>query len=132
MNALSVEVPEQKQLNSKMILEEETFKKFCYYPNDLSRGSKKKILASCNECGKVRETSKNAYRILCESCVRKKEHLSEETRQKLSESCSGKKKKIIILENAFQKNINKNCEKRIAEKRLTHMEIKLQTKQKEK
>ena len=62
-----------------MICEEETFKKFGYYSNELSRGSKKKILASCDECGKVRETSKNAYRILCLQCaIRKYSHLLTE------------------------------------------------------
>jgi hypothetical protein len=34
-----------------MILEEETYKKFGYYPRDLSRRSGKRILAACDKCG---------------------------------------------------------------------------------
>jgi len=55
----------------EMRLEEETFKKFGYYPSDLSPHSNKKILAACDDCGKVRVTSKNYYCGLCSSCCRK-------------------------------------------------------------
>lgn len=56
-----------------MILEEETFKEFGYYPSDLSPKSSKKILAACDDCGKVRVTPKQAYRSLCQPCARKGE-----------------------------------------------------------
>ena len=51
-----------------MILEEETFKKFGYYPSELLPNSGKKILAACDDCGKVRINRKNTYRSLCRSC----------------------------------------------------------------
>jgi len=55
----------------KMILEEETFKKFGYYPRDLKPQSRRRILASCNDCGKVREIYQHAYHPLCGSCATK-------------------------------------------------------------
>lgn len=80
-----------------MILEEETFTKFGYYPSDLKNKSGKPILAACDGCGKVRVTSKHAYRKICPSCARKGEnnpnygkHWSIEIREKISESERGK------------------------------------------
>lgn len=52
-----------------MILEEETFKQFGYYPSDLSTKSDKRIIVSCDECGKIREVNKEAYRSLCHQCA---------------------------------------------------------------
>lgn len=51
------------------ILEEETHKKFGYYPRDLSSGSHKRIIVKCDECGKVKESEKKQYRALCRSCT---------------------------------------------------------------
>ena len=80
-----------------MILEEETFKEFGYYPSDLKLHSKKKILASCDDCGKIREIHKYSYRDFCMSCVHKGEknhnygkHPSKETREKISKVNKGK------------------------------------------
>lgn len=56
-----------------MILEEETYKKFGYYSSDLSPKSKKKILAACDDCGKVRVLGKGDYRPLCKLCCHKGE-----------------------------------------------------------
>ena len=56
-----------------MILEKETFEKYGYYPSTLSHGSRKVILAACNDCGIVRTTTKNAYAELCGSCKQKGE-----------------------------------------------------------
>lgn len=54
----------------KVILEEETYKKYGYYPRDLKpKSSKKPILAKCDGCGIIRETTKNDYHNLCRSCV---------------------------------------------------------------
>lgn len=84
-----------------MILEEETFKQFGYYPKNLKRGSsKRKILASCNGCGKIRITTKNSYKDFCRSCSQKgkknpfyeKQH-SEETKQKMKKNHIGMKSK---------------------------------------
>lgn len=54
-----------------MIREEETFEKFGYHSYDLRPQSQKKIIASCDDCGKVRVTTKNAYRGFCGSCKQK-------------------------------------------------------------
>lgn len=73
----------------QMILEEETFRKFGYFPSSLIPQSHKKILAKCDDCGVIRVISKGDYRELCHRCVKKTEHLSEETRLKLSEAHKG-------------------------------------------
>ena len=82
-----------------MILEEETFKHFGYYPKTLKRcSSKKKILASCDECGKIRITTKNTYRDLCRHCSQMgeknpfcgKQH-TEETKEKMRQNHVGMK-----------------------------------------
>jgi hypothetical protein len=54
-----------------MILEEATKEAFNYYPSELYPKSNKPILAACDDCGKVRITSKDAYRKLCKSCAQK-------------------------------------------------------------
>ena len=41
-----------------MILEEETFKVYGYYSWELALQSHNKILAACNDCGKVRKLQK--------------------------------------------------------------------------
>jgi hypothetical protein len=54
-----------------MILEEETYKKFGYYPNEWSLGSHKKILIECDNCGKIFEIEKRRCCALCNLCSRK-------------------------------------------------------------
>lgn len=56
-----------------MILEEDTFEKFGHYSGDLSPKSHKKVVAACDDCGKVRIIRKGAYRALCKSCATKGE-----------------------------------------------------------
>lgn len=79
-----------------MILEQETYGKFGYYPSELSPKSGKKILAACDDCGKVRAIQKRQYRAFCPPCSRKGDrnarwgkHHSEETRRKISKSLGG-------------------------------------------
>ena len=79
-----------------MILEEETFKKFGYYPSDLKPKSGKRILAACDGCGKIREIGKKDYRDFCPSCVNKGEknhnygkHHLKETLEKISKANKG-------------------------------------------
>lgn len=74
-----------------MILEQETFEAFSYYPFDLSYGSSKLVLVVCDECGKVRLTAKNKYRALCMSCSQTGKKLSDETRRKIGEAQKGEK-----------------------------------------
>jgi Fe2+ or Zn2+ uptake regulation protein len=57
-----------------MILEEETFEKYGYYPRDLKPQSNKRILAACNDCGKVREIENSQYSALCFLCSLKGEN----------------------------------------------------------
>ena len=68
-----------------MILEEETFEEFGYHPQDLKSQSHKKILAACDNCGKIREIIKYNYRDLCHMCAMQ----MEETIRKLSEAHKG-------------------------------------------
>ena len=56
-----------------MIMEEETFEKFGYYPSELTSKSSKPIFASCDDCGKIRVTTKHDYRAFCKSCAVKGE-----------------------------------------------------------
>ena len=52
-----------------MILEKETFEKFGYYPKDLLANSHKRIIVKCDNCNKIREITKGAYRALCKPCA---------------------------------------------------------------
>ena len=65
-----------------MILEEETYKKFGYYPKNLKLYSNKRILVKCDECREVREIRRQAYHDLCKSCAHLGKHHSERTKQK--------------------------------------------------
>ena len=70
-----------------VILVEETIAEFGHNPNELSLHSNKKILAACDDCGKARVTSKNAYYGICHSCGCQ----SLERRRKLSKANTGKR-----------------------------------------
>ena len=79
-----------------MINEEATFEKFGYYPSDLKPKSGKKVVAICDDCGKIRIIKKSDYRARCLSCAQKGErntfygkHHSEETRKKNSDGHRG-------------------------------------------
>lgn len=74
-----------------VILEEETFKEFKYYPRDLKTKSNKQIFAKCDKCGKIRITSKNGYCELCFLCAQKGKYLSEEDKRKMSDARIGNK-----------------------------------------
>jgi hypothetical protein len=73
-----------------VILEEETYKEFGYYPSDLMLNSHKRIIVACNDCDKIREIDRSAYRALCYSCAHKSKHLSKETKEKMHFSHKGK------------------------------------------
>ena len=79
-----------------MIDEKETFRIFGYYNADLKPQSNKKIVAICDDCGKIRELPKEAYRALCLSCSRKGKrnphfgkHHSNEAKKKISKTKKG-------------------------------------------
>jgi len=73
-----------------MILEEETHKKFGYYPKDLKPKSNKRILVECDNCGILREIYKYQYYSLCHSCGLRTRKVSNETKQKIREANEGK------------------------------------------
>lgn len=54
-----------------MIDEEATFEKFGYYARDFKPKSTKRIIAVCDDCGKIRELRKCSYRTFCRSCAQK-------------------------------------------------------------
>lgn len=81
-----------------MILENETFTKFGYYPSMLAPMSKKGILAKCDDCGEIREVSKHGCHALCRSCAQKGvrnpnfgKHFSEDHRRKIGDAQRGEK-----------------------------------------
>jgi len=69
-----------------------------YNPNDLSKGSHKRVWANCDICSKGRWVTFKDYRDMCYPCSTIKKRmgrpLSEETRRKISESNKGKPKNI--------------------------------------
>lgn len=82
-----------------MILEQQTFDEFGYWPSELRQFSSKKIIVACDKCGKIRVILKRSYRCLCISCGQqgtkrpnlKGKHLSKEHKRKLSELNTGKR-----------------------------------------
>lgn len=64
-----------------MILEEETFKKFGYYPKELKPKSGRRILAKCDECGKIRDIFRYGYCNRCHQCGLKDKKRIEKLRQ---------------------------------------------------
>lgn len=81
-----------------MIDEKETLRRFGYYARDLAHHSGKRIIAVCDECGKIREVVKDDYHGLCRSCAHKGtrnhnygKHLNAEYRQKIGNSEKGEK-----------------------------------------
>lgn len=73
-----------------MILEQETFEAFGYFPSGLSLKSNKTILAACENCGKNRTTTKGSYRLLCNKCAHKNDLSGREHplfKEKIKRSC---------------------------------------------
>lgn len=58
-----------------------TIEKFGHDPDMLSRGSAKRVVAVCENCGKARDLKKQSYRDLCFLCaMRKKKSFDIEKR----------------------------------------------------
>lgn len=72
-----------------MILEEETFSKFGYYPKTLKSKSRKRILVKYDKCDKIREIRMDAYRGLCKSCAQLDIFPSNESIKRMSKSHMG-------------------------------------------
>jgi DNA-directed RNA polymerase subunit RPC12/RpoP len=92
-----------------MILEEETFKKFGYYPRDLALKSNKRVLAKCDECGKIRETTKYRYRALCRSCSQKGEGNNNWKGCEIKRICIECGKKFVIKSYDIKYGRGKYC-----------------------
>ena len=81
-----------------MILEEATFKKFGYFPDDLKRFSNKKVLVICNECNNEFEVNFSEVSrgwgkfcsTICKSNAQKGKHHSEKTKQKIRKASIGR------------------------------------------
>lgn len=79
-----------------MILEEETFERFGYHSCDLRPRSNKRILAACDDCGKVRVIKKVDYRAFCRPCSKKGENKpSREVVRRICEVC-GKEFEVLL------------------------------------
>lgn len=69
-----------------MIYNIQTFCTYGYWPDtDLKPRSNKPIIAACDKCGKIRITSKDAYRDLCQSCSKIKLYKDPLEHKKLSD-----------------------------------------------
>ena len=95
-----------------MILEEETFEGFGYYPNGLKPKSGKRILAACDSCGKVRITSKHIYRSLCKSCGSKGERAGRFGKGEKNSNWAGGKIKRICQTCEIEFPVDPNVVKR--------------------
>lgn len=84
-----------------MILEDETFKKFGYYPRDLKAKSSKRILVKCDECGTIREIFRYPYYNLCRSCSQKLRRRKVRLTEK--EIARNKEMICILEEETFEK-----------------------------
>jgi len=69
-----------------MIYNIQTFCTYGYWPEDLSHGSGRPIIATCDRCGKIRITSKKSHRKLCISCSNKKRYEDPKEREKQSKA----------------------------------------------
>jgi len=72
-----------------MILVNETYEEYGYWLKDLSEQSHKKVIASCDGCGKIRRSRRDSYRKLCISCAELGRVLTEKHRKAISEGTKG-------------------------------------------
>ena len=91
------------EVEKMVILEEETYKKWGYYPKDLKPGSHKPILVACDKCGKIRQNPKRHYFPFCKSCAPKSKQRpykhpkhTEETKRKISRAHEGLRKYSLL------------------------------------
>lgn len=69
---------------------DKTMELFGYYVDDLTHGSRRKIVCRCVECGRERVVVRQCYRELCMSCVQKGKTLSKDHRRKIRDGNRGK------------------------------------------
>lgn len=99
-----------------MILRNATIKYKGYDPRDLLPQSNKRMCCSCDECGRVRYSSKNAYRSLCKPCSMKGEgnpmfrhKYTNETKNKMSKPKSKEHKANLSKNHADFRGENNPC-----------------------
>ena len=105
-----------------MIDEEATKEAFGYYASELKLKSHKPIICICDECGKVRITSKDNYFLLCHSCGIKGEKNPNYSKFSQSHPRFGKHhtketKAIQSAANSGEKHYNYKGGKKLAEVR---------------
>jgi hypothetical protein len=102
-----------------VILDEATHKRYKYWPSELKPKSNKPILTACDECGKVREMFKYAYRALCKSCAHKGNiHAlgSKRTEEQKANMSAAKKGKYMGKNNhMFGKHLTDQTKHKISE-----------------
>ena len=96
-----------------VILEEETFKKYGYYPCDLKPLSGKTIIVACDKCGKIREIRKSSYRALCMSCACKEKPHSVKS-NKIRRVCLVCGKTIMVAPSRMKIGRGKFCSRKCA------------------
>lgn len=89
-----------------MIDSAKTLELFGYCVEDLTYGSRRKIICRCDDCGRERVVVWQCYRELCISCVQKGKTLSKDHRRKIGDGNRGK----IVSEETGRKisEANKN------------------------
>ena len=102
-----------------MILREATIQYKDYDPEDLSKGSHKRICVSCDMCGRVKYSEFKSYSKLCASCsqIGEKNHrfgslTTEETKQKMRNGAahlSGKNHHLYGKTQTLKHRINHSC-----------------------
>ena len=95
-----------------MILEKKTFNKWGYCPSDLKPKSNKRILARCDNCGIVRETSKNHYRNFCHKCSVRTDAEKPYLKPKVIRVCQECGKEFKIISSRFKKGGGVFCSKK--------------------
>ncbi len=102
-----------------MIDRERTIKEFGYNPDDLSKGSGRKVWCICEDCKKSRLLSFRDYTDICKFCVKigKRnnfygKHHTDETKEKISKANMGKKLPSITGNKHPQWNPNLTDEER--------------------
>jgi hypothetical protein len=86
-----------------MIDNEATFEKFGYYANDLPKNSSRKIIAICDDCGKVREVKFSYYYILCIPCKYQQKNILIKNKINIKSRFKSKLKSKLNLKPKFIK-----------------------------
>lgn len=95
-----------------MIDDELTFQKFGYRSTDWGPKSAKRVVAVCDECGKIRDVDKYAHRSICQSCSTRKN--GQANKGKVSWR-KGETKHLNLTKAFFEENYGKFNIRQLAE-----------------